>query len=124
MPTKTFLERLDPRSHEGAPPWVCILINQAAFPGLGSLLMGRRAGWPQAALMLAGFGLTMTFALWYLWSCALYLRSTTWDEGQFAAHYAPLKWALRYGLMLCAAAWLWAAVTSVGIWKHGRRPKE
>lgn len=97
---------------------IAVLINQAAFPGLGSIMMRRRAGWAQAALMAAGFVLTMTFLVWYLWCCWLYLRSTTWDEGQFAAHYRPLKWALHYGLTLCGAAWLWALVSSVGIWRR------
>jgi uncharacterized membrane protein YozB (DUF420 family) len=84
-------------------------------------MMGRRAGWPQAALMVAGFGLTMTFLLWYLWSCYRYLRSPTWDEGMFAAHYRPLKWSLHYGLVLCAVAWLSALVSSIGIWRREGR---
>ena len=95
-----------------------ILINLAAFPGLGSILAGRRVGWAQAALMVSGFVLTMAFFLRYLWCCVLYLRSTTWDEGAFGASYAPVKWMLRYGCLLCAAAWLWAAVSSAGMWRR------
>ena len=42
------------------------IVNQLAFPGLGTLMMGRRVGYAQAAVMLAGFFLTMGYLLWHL----------------------------------------------------------
>lgn len=101
---------------------LCILINLAAFPGLGTVLMGRRAGWAQAALMLAGFGLSLGFGLRYIWCAAQTLHQPDWTEAELAACYQPWLWALRWGLGLCAAAWLWALVSSVGIWRREGAP--
>jgi hypothetical protein len=103
--------------------WLCIVINQLAFPGLGTILQGRRFGYGQAAIMVAGFCLTMAFMLWYLVCCARYMFSTTWDEGMWAAQYRPYLWAPRYGLGLCAVAWGWALFSSVGIWRQTRAVK-
>ena len=118
--TMKGLARMPLRSRARWSVW----INLAVFPGLGSIFMGRRAGWAQAALMLAGFGLTMTFFLWYLWCCVLYLHRPAWDQSQFAAQYLPLTWTLRYGLLLCAVAWLWALATSIGIWRKAANAME
>ena len=41
-----------------ARAWTSLMTNLLVLPGLGSLLAGRRAGWPQAALALAGFALS------------------------------------------------------------------
>ena len=103
------------------PAWVLVIINQLAFPGLGTILAGRRAGWPQAALMVVGFCLTMTFLLWYLWCCLRYLREPNWDEGNWYASYAPLFWALRYGLGFSGVAWLWAWLDSLAILRAAKR---
>lgn len=111
----------------GAPPHlrarVCVILNQAAFPGLGSLLMGRRAGWAQAALMVTGFVLSMGFGLWYLWGLARSLRDPQWSEAAWNARCRAALWALWWGLGLCGAAWLWALASSVDIWRReGRGP--
>ena len=98
-----------------------VTINQLAFPGLGSIMAGRRAGWPQAALMVVGFCLTMAFLLWYLWCCVRYLREPEWDAGNWYASYAPIFWTLRYGLGLCGVAWLWAWIDSIAILRAARR---
>jgi len=103
-------------------PLTCILINQGAFPGLGSIMIGRRVGWIQAALMLAGFVLSMSFGVWYL-MCAVQLwQNPAWSEAEFAARYRPALWSLRWGLGLCGVAWLWALVTSIGIWRQRESP--
>ncbi len=110
-----------PSGRKPLSAWMLVTINQLAFPGLGSILAGRRAGWPQAALMVAGFCLTMAFLLWYLWCCLRYLREPEWDAGNWYASYAPLFWALRYGLGLCGVAWLWAWIDSIAILRAARR---
>jgi len=38
--------------------WLCLLANVIALPGLGSIIAGKRVGYAQALLALAGFGLT------------------------------------------------------------------
>lgn len=103
------------------PPLMLVAINQMAFPGLGSILAGRRTGWPQAALMVVGFCLTMAFLLWYLWCCARYLREPDWDAGNWYASYAWLFWALHYGLGFCGVAWLWAWIDSIAILRAAKR---
>ena len=98
----------------------CVLINQCAFPGLGTILQRGRYGYAQAALMIAGFSLTMGFLLWYLVSCARYMLNADWDERKWVAHFHPYLWALHYGLALCAVAWLWALGSSIRIWRQAR----
>ena len=105
------------------PAWVLVVINQLAFPGLGTILAGRRTGWPQAALMVVGFCLTMTFLLFYLWCCVRYLREPGWSDRDWRASYAPLGWALRYGILLCGTSWLWAWVDSVAILRAMKRAR-
>jgi hypothetical protein len=94
--------------------WVCVAVNQLAFPGLGTIMAGRRTGFPQAAMMLLGFFIAMGFMLWFIF-CALRGLSVGWSEDQFHAAYRPYLWAGETGLALCLAAWGWALVSSVGI---------
>ncbi|HET8644145.1 MAG TPA: hypothetical protein VFO85_01575, partial [Vicinamibacteria bacterium] len=42
-----------------ARAWTALATNVAVLPGLGSLLLGRRVGWLQAPLAVAGFVLTV-----------------------------------------------------------------
>ena len=63
----------------------------------------------------------MTFLLWYLWCCLRYLREPNWDEGNWYASYAPLFWALRYGLGFSGVAWLWASIDSIAILRAAKR---
>lgn len=101
------------------PPWVCALINQAAFPGLGTILAGRRAGYGQAAIMITGFVLTMGFLIWYLVCVGRYAANPAWSEADFYAQYRPHQWSLRWGLGLCAVAWIWALWSSLTIVRAG-----
>ena len=48
--------------------WGCFTANQFALPGLGSLAAGRRTGYTQMALALAGLALTGTFGIaFFVW---------------------------------------------------------
>jgi hypothetical protein len=102
-------------------PWVWVLINQLAFPGLGTILAGSRlAGYAQAILMVAGFILTTGFLLYYL-LCMVRLITSSWSEAQFAAHYRPYLWSLYWGLGLSAFAWFWALYSSLRILRSSGR---
>ena len=96
-------------------PVVCLLVNQFAFPGLGTILNGRHrvTGYLQAALMVAGFLLTVWF--FCLWTVAniRYLSNNAWSEEQFRALYRPHLWALQWGLGFTAVAWCWSLVSSL-----------
>jgi len=102
------------------PALLWALVNQLAFPGLGTLMMGRRSGYAQVAIMLAGFFLTMGFLLWYLACVGRYVANPSWDESEFQALYRPYKWSLYWGLGFCAVAWVWALFSSIAIMRAAR----
>jgi hypothetical protein len=105
------LERMSPRGRA----WLCATLNQFAFPGLGTILAGRKIGYVQAALMLVGFILATGFLLWYIFAALCYMANSDWTEAMFRAQYAPLKWALHLGLFLCSLAWTSALFSSISI---------
>lgn len=100
-------------------PWICALINQGAFPGLGTIMMGRRVGYAQAALMLAGFFPTMGFLIWYLICVGRYVANSTWSEAHFKSLYHPYQWSLYCGLGLCVGAWIWSLFSSIAMVRAG-----
>ena len=119
---KTDLDPASGRPVRGAliPAWTCVLINLAAFPGLGTILARRRGGYGQAAIMVIGFVLTMAFLTVYLMAAVELLRNPSLTEDAFAARYRPRLWALYDGLGLCAVAWLWSLFSSLQILRDGR----
>ena len=100
-------------------PWVWVMVNQLAFPGLGTILMGRKIGYVQAAIMVAGFILSMGFMLWYIVCVGRFATHQEWTQDQFHALYRPYQWSLFWGLGLCAVAWLWALFSSVSALRKG-----
>ena len=113
-----------PRSIRRRPPaWVCVLINLAAFPGLGTVLAGRRGGYSQVIIMVGGFVLVMGYMLWYLGGVVHYMMNSNWSEAEFQARYRPYLWALYYGLGLCLVAWVWALWSSIKVWRNRNAPQ-
>lgn len=103
------------------PPAVLwAIVNQLAFPGLGTLMTGRRVGYAQAAVMLAGFFLTMGYLLWYLVCAGRYAVNPSWNEAHFTSLYRPYQWSLYWGLALCAVAWAWALFSSIAMLRSAR----
>lgn len=95
----------------GRPPldrptaWAYTLTNLLTLPGLGSLAGGRKVGYAQAALALAGFALT----LWWLAKTVL----EWFARGELPAELnLTLLWGL-IGAALYGLAWLWSLGTSV-----------
>jgi hypothetical protein len=97
--------------------------NLAVLPGLGSLLLGRRAGWLQAALAVCGFLLTLSWL-------ALVLAGW-WRDGALPVGHAPRLGLLGAGVALFGGAWAWALSTALDAvrgssgpasGKSGRRP--
>ncbi len=101
--------------------WVCAAINQLAFPGLGTILAGRRVGYFQAAIMVAGFSLAMGFMLWFF-ICALRGLAAQ-DASQFAEQWRPYAWAGQSGLALCLLAWGWALASSISMIRAAARTR-
>jgi hypothetical protein len=115
MPTKISLA-LGPRqapSRQGA--WGCFTTN-LTLPGFGTILAGRRIGYAQIAITVAGFALTtifgLRFILWYFAHKAS-LEQMAPDESLLALWQA-VRWALL-GIALFAMAWLWALSSSMAI---------
>ena len=104
-----------------ARPWVCVLLNQLAFPGLGTILAGRRIGYVQATIMVAGFILFTGFMIWFIVCAVQNLLSDTMDETALTRLYRPYLWAAKYGLALCIVAWFWSLISSIGILRQSRK---
>ena len=105
------------------PAWTFVAINLAAFPGLGTILAGRRVGYAQAVIMVTGFTMTMGYLVFYLGCVAAYMQGTPSTEAEFKARYQPHLWALRWGLACCAVAWCWSLFSSWQIWRSSRVPR-
>jgi hypothetical protein len=96
---------------------LCVLINQFATPGLGSLLARRRvSGAGQLLLALAGFGLIV------VWMFQCFYSLTIQELNQTAAP-APPDWMWNWGWILFGASWVWALLTSIGLLLQVRRLK-
>jgi hypothetical protein len=93
--------------------WLCATINQLAFPGMGTVMAGRWTGYLQAVVMLIGFGLTMMYMLAVIHGAVELAMSGAMTEESFRASYHQNSWALKWGLLLSALAWIWSLVSSI-----------
>ncbi len=95
----------------------CVVINQCATPGLGSILAGRvAAGIGQLILSIIGFGLIVWWIACFAWDR---IRLATGDE-PLGTNYG---WAGTWGLILFGAAWLWACGTSLSLLRQAKRAR-
>jgi len=93
-----------------------ILVNQFATPGLGSVLAGRYvSGGGQLILAVTGFSF---FLLWFI---AVMRQFYGQIEGN--VEIRPVGWIGLTGLIIFAASWLWALVTSISIWREAKRSR-
>jgi len=103
---------------DAAPPpdrptaWACTLANLLALPGLGSLAAGRKVGWAQAALAMAGFALV----LYGLVRTLLDLLASAEPVPAFT----PAVALGLAGLVLSLGSWCWALVTSIQVHRQVR----
>jgi hypothetical protein len=110
MPTKTS-SGAEPLSLGKARN--CVLINQLATPGLGSLMAGRRlAGTGQLLLAVAGFAMATG---WFL----LVLTSTYNTLVNDMPTKTPV-WLGVAGAMVFLVSWLWALVTSLQLLRSAK----
>lgn len=90
-------------------------MNQFATPGLGSLMGGRiMAGIGQLLLFILGF---LIFLFWFFRTMHQYYGVLTGDIETPGGAYTRF---LISGLLFCAAAWLWALLTSVSLLREGK----
>ena len=119
MPTTTFSGLPGPRPRKRPNAWVCVAINLLAFPGMGTVMAGRRVGWIQAAIMLAGFCLAMAFMLVFIASA--WQAIMTQDASHLEEQLRPHARAGGLGLILSAIAWCWSLVSSIAIIRDARK---
>jgi hypothetical protein len=92
----------------------CLLVNQFATPGLGSL-MGRRflAGTVQITLAVAGFLLVI---VWFI----QILVKTYRDAAELPPLAVQFAWTGKVGAILFIAAWLLSWITSISMLRRAR----
>ena len=105
-------QRKPPRQYS---PVKCLLVNQLATPGLGSL-MARRfiAGTVELLLSLLGFGL---FMVWLFEILAQFYH----QMGDLPPGQPPDPRMGKAGLILFGAAWGLSWITSIRILREARR---
>ena len=93
----------------------CLLVNQFATPGLGSL-MGRRklVGFGQLALSATGFTL---FVIWFCTVMTQFYGLISDQQSEPHIHYG----LARLGVAIFAMAWVWAWFTSISLLREARR---
>ena len=92
----------------------CLIVNQFATPGLGSLLARRFiAGTGQLILSITGFCLVI---LWFF----SVLRSTYQDVFGGAPVAAHNEYG-EYGALIFLASWAWSWVTSLSLMREAKR---
>lgn len=94
--------------------WTCLVINQAATPGLGSIA-GKRfiTGTLQLLLSVVGFAL----AIFWIFRALLQnpLREAMGDPA-----LPPCTWAGIWGSVLFVGSWLWSWITSLSLMREAR----
>lgn len=95
----------------------CVATN-LALPGFGSLMARRAVGYPQAALTVVGFGLTLWFGLRFGIWCFQNWSAIYDPEGDPVQTWIDLwfrvRWALL-GMALFGVSWLWSWTTNAAI---------
>ena len=89
---------------------------------MGTIIAGRRIGYAQAAVMVAGFVLFTGFMVWVIICVASYLLSGTADEDALPeVRYRPYLWVGKVGLALCLIAWCWALFSSIAMMRRSQK---
>lgn len=103
--------------------WFCAVVNQLAFPGLGTIMAGRRIGYLQAAAMLAGFCMATGFIVWFLYGWMLLLADPAMSESRLWAQFWRYAWIGIAGLALTFVVWCWSLLSSIQIVRGAEQPQ-
>lgn len=107
--------RLPPSPPSVNRAWYCLIINQAATPGLGTVWGGRAVvGRAQLAFALAGF-----FLLVFWIYRDVFQKSLREMMGE--SPLPPATAAANLGLVCFGLAWVWAWFSSVSILREAQR---
>jgi hypothetical protein len=94
-------------------------MNQLACPGLGTIMAGRPVGYPQLAVMVAGFLVFLVAVLSMI--CRMVLPQTEVSLDNPLALIRPYGRWLILGGVLCLTAWLWALWSSFFISRDAKK---
>ncbi|MEO6182697.1 MAG: hypothetical protein ABIP71_06300, partial [Verrucomicrobiota bacterium] len=100
--------------------WRCLMVNQLAFPGLGTIFAGKKIGFTQAALSLVGFFVATGYTCWFIFHQIKLLFDVGTSSQEFNAVRFDHWWIGAVGLGLCLIAWSWSLFTSIEIVKSTR----
>lgn len=121
MKTSSAPANPEPLSVQTARGYVA---TNLTLPGFGSLMAKRAVGWPQAALTVAGFALTMIFgvrfAIWFFQNTDALYGSQADPIEALTNVWRAVRWALL-GIGLFAVSGLWALTTNAAILRSARR---
>ena len=95
-----------------AEAWRFALLNQLAFPGLGTILAGQMIGFAQAALMVAGFFISMGYVCWFIFNQLHLLFDMSASPQQFNEIRFAHWWIGAVGFGLCLISWCWSLISS------------
>ena len=106
-----------PENHDAAgqqKAWGCFTTN-LVFPGLGSLVGGRKSGYAQLVFCFAGMALTLVCGVRFVfWSVAHWSEFHNPDADPVTVLHdlwVHARWPLL-GMVMFAIAWLWSLLTS------------
>ena len=102
-----------PPTTERSKAWVCLVTNLFVCPGVGSILAGRRSGYVELGMALAGAG-WITFALVRLFTLWIQLMRAPPDAQSYIRSGMG-------GLTLFMASWLWSLVTGLSVMREAKR---
>lgn len=104
-----------PRNRSEA--WRCLMINQLACPGLGTIIAAQKIGFAQAGIMLAGFFVAMGYLCWLIFHQVQLVFDMEVTMQQFNETRFDYWWVGAFGFGLCLIAWLWSLITSIQLVK-------
>lgn len=124
--------RLKTRRHlERKAAMGCLLVNAIVMPGSGTLYAGRRTGYLQMLLVLAGLGLHIAY-LWILLQSVLagggliagdpvaIYEVLSRDLETFNLDHATLLGAAKFGTVLLLTGWGWSILSGILIVREAR----
>jgi len=98
--------------------FTCVLINQLATPGLGSLMAGRIvSGVGQLFLALAGF------VLMTVWMFQFFYGVAVQELGQSPPR-DPQDWMWTWGSILFGVSWCWALASSISLLRQAKTAEQ
>jgi hypothetical protein len=97
------------------------------MPGFGSLVAGRVSGYPQAALTIIGFVISVIGAgpllAWFSANASRLQDPGDDVVGNLLERWMAVRWAVL-GVAIFGFAWLWALATSMGILNEAKRAEK